>query len=78
MAEVVARKNEIVNSFRSGIADQVENDPNLTLYRGQGRFTAPHEIEVNGEKLTSDKIFINTGHAPPHPSHSGLGPSRVT
>jgi pyruvate/2-oxoglutarate dehydrogenase complex dihydrolipoamide dehydrogenase (E3) component len=64
MAEVVARKNEIIDSFRSGIEDQVENNPNLTLYRGLGRFTAPHEVEVNGEKLTSDKIFINTGTRP--------------
>ena len=64
MAEVVARKNEIVDSFRSGIEDQVENNPKLTLYRGHGRFTAPHEVEVNGEKLTSDKIFINTGTRP--------------
>lgn len=64
MAEVVARKNEIVDSFRSGIEDQVENSPNLTLYRGHGRFTASHEIEVNVEKLTSDKIFINTGTRP--------------
>ncbi|MGH6833530.1 MAG: FAD-dependent oxidoreductase, partial [Methyloceanibacter sp.] len=59
MAEIVARKNEIVDSFRSGIENQVENNPNLALYRGHGRFTAPHEIEVNGEKLSSDKIFIN-------------------
>lgn len=64
MAEIVARKNEIVGSFRSGIEDQVENNPKLTLYRGHGRFTAPHAIEVNGEKLTSDKIFINTGTRP--------------
>ena len=64
MAEIVARKNEIVDSFRSGIEDQVENSPKLTLYRGRGRFTAPHEVEVNGEKLASDKIFINTGTRP--------------
>ena len=64
MAEIVARKNEIVGSFRSGIEDQVKNNPNLTLYRGHGRFTGPHEIEVNGEKLSSDKIFINTGTRP--------------
>ena len=64
MAEIVARKNEIVDSFRSGIEDQVENSPKLTLYRGHGRFTTPHEVEVNGEKLASDKIFINTGTRP--------------
>ena len=64
MAEIVARKNEIVKSFRSGIEDQVESNANLTLYRGHGRFTGPHEIEVNGEALASDKIFINTGTRP--------------
>jgi pyruvate/2-oxoglutarate dehydrogenase complex dihydrolipoamide dehydrogenase (E3) component len=64
MAEIVARKNEIVESFRSGIEDRVANDPNLTLYRGQAKFTGPHEIAVNGETLASDKIFINTGTRP--------------
>jgi pyruvate/2-oxoglutarate dehydrogenase complex dihydrolipoamide dehydrogenase (E3) component len=64
MAEVVARKNEIVDSFRSGVEDQVRNNANLTLYQGRGRFTGPHKIEVNGEKIASDKIFINTGTRP--------------
>ena len=64
MAEIVARKNEIVDSFRSGIEDQVNDNANLTLYRGHARFTGPHEIEVNGERLANAKIFINTGTRP--------------
>jgi pyruvate/2-oxoglutarate dehydrogenase complex dihydrolipoamide dehydrogenase (E3) component len=64
MAEIVARKNAISASFRSGIEEQVKNTPNLTLYRGHGRFAGPHEIAVNGETLASDKIFINTGTRP--------------
>lgn len=64
MAEVVARKNEVVDSFRNGLQEGVDNRPNLALYRGHARFTAPHEIAVNGEKLASDKIFINTGTRP--------------
>ena len=64
MAEIVARKNEIVKSFRSGIEERVASDPNLTLYRGEAKFTGPHEIAVNGEMLASDKIFINTGTRP--------------
>jgi len=72
MAEIVKRKNEIVESFRSGIEDQVNNNPNLTLYRGHAKFTGPHEIEVNGEALASDKIFINTGTRPRIPPIPGL------
>jgi len=64
MAEIVARKNEIVDSFRSGIEDRVADTPNLTLYRGHGRFAGPHEIAVDGETLSSEKIFINTGTRP--------------
>jgi len=65
MSEVVARKNEIVESFRNGRQQQVESHSNnLDLYRGHGRFSAPHEIQVSGEKLASEKIFINTGTRP--------------
>ena len=64
MAEVAGRKNQIVESFRSGIEERVASESNLTLYRGQAKFTGPHEIAVNGETLTSDRIFINTGTRP--------------
>jgi pyruvate/2-oxoglutarate dehydrogenase complex dihydrolipoamide dehydrogenase (E3) component len=64
MAEIVARKNEISGAFRSGIEHRVKNNPNIALYRGRGRFTGPHTVAVNGETLTSDKIFINTGTRP--------------
>jgi pyruvate/2-oxoglutarate dehydrogenase complex dihydrolipoamide dehydrogenase (E3) component len=64
MGEIVARKNGVVESFRSGVENGLKNDPNITLYRGQGRFTGPHTIEVNGEALTAEKIFINTGTRP--------------
>jgi pyruvate/2-oxoglutarate dehydrogenase complex dihydrolipoamide dehydrogenase (E3) component len=64
LAEVVARKNEIVLSWRAGQEHHAESRPTLDLYRGHGRFVGPHEIEVNGETLRSDKIFINTGTSP--------------
>ena len=64
MAEVVVRKTEIVESFRSGVQHQIDSSPNLTLYRGHGSFIGAHEIEVKGGRLKSDKIFINTGTRP--------------
>jgi len=64
LAEVVARKNELVESWRSGQQHHAESRPTLDLYRGHGRFTGPHTVEVNGQTLTSDKIFINTGTNP--------------
>ena len=72
MAAVVARKNEVVDSFRSGVLEQIDSSPNVTLYHGHGRFTAPHEVGINGETLKSDKIFINTGTRPRFPALPGL------
>jgi pyruvate/2-oxoglutarate dehydrogenase complex dihydrolipoamide dehydrogenase (E3) component len=72
MAEVVARKNEVVASFRNGLQEGVDSRPTLTLYRGHARFAAPHEIDVNGERLSSERIFINTGTRPRIPPLPGL------
>ncbi len=64
MAEVVARKNKLVEEWRGGQAYHAESRLTLDLYRGHSRFTGPHTVEVNGEELTSQKIFINTGTRP--------------
>ena len=64
LAEVVARKNAMVLQWRNGQQGHVDRRDTLDLYRGHGRFTGPHEVEVNGEMLTSDRIVINTGTRP--------------
>lgn len=60
-AKVIARKNEMVLSWRGGQQSQADKRDTLDLVRGHGRFTGPHEIEVNGLTLTSERIFIDTG-----------------
>jgi pyruvate/2-oxoglutarate dehydrogenase complex dihydrolipoamide dehydrogenase (E3) component len=60
-AKVIARKNEMVLQWRQGQQNHVDRRPTLDLVRGHARFTGSHEIEVNGESLTSEKIFIDTG-----------------
>ena len=60
-AKVIARKNEMVKTWRSGQQNHVDKRDTLDLHRGHGRFTGPHDVEVNGETLTSERIFINTG-----------------
>jgi len=64
LKEVVARKDALVKQWRDGQQGHVDSRDTLDLYRGHGRFTGPHEVEVNGEKLRSDRIFINTGTRP--------------
>lgn len=72
LAEVVARKNKLVLAWRQGQEDHAANRPTLDLYRGHGRFTGPHTVEVNGQVLRSERVFINTGTRSRIPNVPGL------
>src|SRR5437867_161011 len=72
LPEIVAQKNRIVETFRSGLENNVKNRKTLTLYRGKARFVGPHQITVNGKTLESERIFINSGTRPTIPRIDGL------
>src|SRR5229473_5256888 len=72
LAKIVAQKDEVVLSFRSGQQKQVDKRPNLRLHRGHARFVSPHQLQVGGDQLESEKIFINTGGRPSIPAIPGL------
>jgi pyruvate/2-oxoglutarate dehydrogenase complex dihydrolipoamide dehydrogenase (E3) component len=72
LRQVVARKDALVQQWRSGQEGHAERRPTLDLHRGHARFTAPHEVEVNGETLKAERIFINTGLRPRIPPLPGL------
>jgi len=69
---IVARKQKIVESFRSGQQRNVDKRPNLHLYRGQAQFTAAHRLAVGDQVLEGQRIFINTGTRPAIPRIEGL------
>lgn len=64
MKKVKARKDDIVIESREGLEDRLKDEENLTVIEGHARFTDNHTVEVNGEKLSAEKIFINTGTRP--------------
>jgi pyruvate/2-oxoglutarate dehydrogenase complex dihydrolipoamide dehydrogenase (E3) component len=77
MAEVRARKQGVVESFRDGTLRSIEGTRNLELLRGEASFTGPHSVDVrmsDGETraLAAEKIFINTGGRPAKPEIEGL------
>ncbi|MBZ0160798.1 MAG: mercuric reductase, partial [bacterium] len=72
LPRIVARKDAIVQSFRSGQQRKVDSRKNLHLYRGHARFVAPHRIRVGAEDLESERIFVNTGTRPEIPRIEGL------
>ncbi|MGI4828991.1 MAG: FAD-dependent oxidoreductase, partial [Janthinobacterium lividum] len=75
MKAVVARKNGIVTSSRSGSEKKFANG--IDLLRGEASFIAPKQIRValddGGEHmLTADLIVIDTGLSPAVPDIEGL------
>jgi pyruvate/2-oxoglutarate dehydrogenase complex dihydrolipoamide dehydrogenase (E3) component len=76
LGRVVERKRAIVEQFRSGQQQKIDQRPSLELHRGHARFVAPHAIEVNGQTLESETIVIDTGTRPQVPSIEGLEGAR--
>lgn len=72
LAGIVARKDRVVDQWRSGIERKIEERKTLRLYLGHARFVGPHEVRVGNETLRSDRIFINTGARPDVPPVEGL------
>lgn len=72
LGRVVDRKDELVTSIRSGAERNVEKNENVTLVRGEARFTGPKTLAVNGRTLTGERVFINTGTRNSVPPIRGL------
>jgi pyruvate/2-oxoglutarate dehydrogenase complex dihydrolipoamide dehydrogenase (E3) component len=72
MRAVKARKDAIVRASVDGLAAWIKAMPGLRLYWGNGRFTGPRRVSVNGEDLEADRIFINVGGRPLVPDWPGL------
>jgi pyruvate/2-oxoglutarate dehydrogenase complex dihydrolipoamide dehydrogenase (E3) component len=72
LPQIVAQKDEVVLSFRSGRQKQVDKRANLRLHRGHARFVGSHQLQVGDDLLESEKIFIDTGCRPAAPAIPGL------
>jgi pyruvate/2-oxoglutarate dehydrogenase complex dihydrolipoamide dehydrogenase (E3) component len=69
---VLARKNAVVLSHRSGNERKVEQRPNIHLYRGHARFVAPRRLQIGGDVIEGERVFINVGTRPDPPVLDGL------
>jgi pyruvate/2-oxoglutarate dehydrogenase complex dihydrolipoamide dehydrogenase (E3) component len=61
MAAVKARKDGVVKHSTDALASWIGGMRNVTLIRGQARFTGPRALEVGGRALRADRVFLNVG-----------------
>lgn len=71
MRKVRQRKRAIVESFRSGSEESI-NRGGVGVIRGEARFVGQRTLEVSGDQVAAERIFINTGARPSRPPIPGL------
>ncbi len=69
---VLKRKDEYVHKSRGSWGKKFENNDKVDLFRGSARFTGPKTLEVDGEKITGNRVFIDTGTKSAVPEIEGL------
>ncbi|MGE5303660.1 MAG: dihydrolipoyl dehydrogenase family protein [Alphaproteobacteria bacterium] len=67
---VIERKDRIVASWSKG-KEATPSKLGIPVLRGMGTFAGPHEIRVNGNTLSAEKIIIATGSKPGRPAIPG-------
>lgn len=72
MQRVKARMDRIRGDSVRGLTTWLEGIPNLDLIRGHARFVGPKKLQVNGDTLEADRIFINVGARARVPDIPGL------
>ena len=76
MKAVKARKDHVSGLSRDGIEQSLKNLKRCRVYQGHARFVGPKSVEVAGEVLEAEWIFINVGGralAPPIPGLDEVG-----
>jgi len=69
---VMARKDAIVAKSSGGVEKWMTGLKGAKVFRGHARFTGPDAVEVDGERLSAGKIFVNVGGRPLVPDMPGL------
>jgi pyruvate/2-oxoglutarate dehydrogenase complex dihydrolipoamide dehydrogenase (E3) component len=72
MARVKARKDEIVRRSSQGVEKWMRGLEGAVVLPGHARFLGPREIEVGGERLQAERVFINVGGRAAIPDLPGL------
>src|SRR5271154_3006987 len=72
MKRVKARKDYVVGLSNHAVERSLKSLENCRVYETHARFVSAHEVQVGGEVLTADRIFINTGARAAVPGIPGL------
>ncbi len=69
---MIHRVFEEIDSDSNNIEAGNRNNPNITLYKGTGRFVGEKTLEVNGERFSAEIVVIAAGTRPFVPDIPGV------
>ena len=72
MPAVKARKDKVSRDAREGVEHWLRGMKGCTVFTGHARFTGPREIEVGGERLSAERVFLNVGGRAAVPDMPGV------
>lgn len=72
LASLVGQKNELVDILRKEKYEDLLDVYDIELIRGEGRFTGPDTLEVDGREIRARRYLVATGASPWVPPIPGL------
>jgi pyruvate/2-oxoglutarate dehydrogenase complex dihydrolipoamide dehydrogenase (E3) component len=72
MKRVKARKDEVAGASRDSVETWLRSTRNCSVYTGHARFVAERTLEIDGKRLSAERIFINVGGRASIPPVAGL------
>lgn len=72
MRRVKERMKAISGESNRGVTRWLEGMDGVDFRRGHARLTGPGEVELDGERLTADRVFLNVGARATVPDMPGL------
>ena len=69
---IIKRVFDEIDGDAQGIEEGNRQTPNITVYKGTGRFVGKKTLEVDGEQITAETIVIAAGTRPFIPDIPGL------
>lgn len=72
MKRVKERKDQIVRKSTEGVEKWMRGLKGATVYQGHARFVDADRVQVGGETLVADRIFLDVGGRPSVPGMPGI------
>ena len=69
---IVQRASEEVDADARSVEEGNRQVPNISVFKGRGKFVGPKTLEVNGERITATTVVVAAGSRPSIPDIAGL------